>query len=39
MLPELFDWPMAVDNWETHYGTVGFPLDRASAIDWQLPAV
>uniref|UniRef100_A0A8C5CX40 Neprilysin n=1 Tax=Gadus morhua TaxID=8049 RepID=A0A8C5CX40_GADMO len=21
MLPELFDWPMAVDNWETHYGT------------------
>ncbi|CAL8347238.1 unnamed protein product, partial [Arctogadus glacialis] len=21
MLPELFEWPMAVDNWETHYGT------------------
>ncbi|CAL8334733.1 unnamed protein product, partial [Boreogadus saida] len=21
MLPELFEWPMAVDNWDTQYGT------------------
>lgn len=24
MLPDVFEWPIAVDNWETNYGGVFF---------------
>lgn len=24
MLPDVFEWPIAVDNWETNYGKISF---------------
>ena len=32
MLPDLFEWPMAVDDWETKYGTVCFPRDTEFTV-------
>lgn len=32
MLPDVFEWPIAVDNWETNYGKVFFSTVTPSRV-------
>lgn len=32
MLPDVFEWPIAVDEWETNYGKVFFSTVRVSRV-------
>lgn len=44
MLPDVYDWPIAVDNWEAKYGEAPFchhvPAQQAiSTSQWPLPSL